>query len=108
MTLKELKLVTDWLKYHIIQNPEIMFSDGSRAAGKGFRSFRTPEGYTTRASAIDLVGVIVYLHNRLSEEITGSPYNYMFHWANKIGSWVDDCSNLDQCIYNPVDENEDL
>lgn len=101
MLENELKIVTDWLKDNIIRNPHIMFSDGARAAGL------TDEGVTINETGIDLIEVIVYLHNRLTEEITGSPYNYMFHWANKIGSWVDDCDNLDQCVYRPVDENEE-
>ena len=100
MSADEFKMLTDWLKDNIIRNPAIMFSDGARAAGL------TEEGYTINETGIDLVEVIVYLHNRLSEEITGSPYNYMFHWANKIGAWVEDNDNLEQCKYRPVDENE--
>lgn len=96
-----IKKVTDWLKDNIIQNVDIMISDGARAAGL------MDDGITINETGIDLVCVIVYLHNRLSEEITGNPYNYMFHWANKIGSWVDDVDNLDQCIYRPADVNED-
>ena len=95
-------MVTDWLIENVIRNPDIMFSDEIRVAGKKFETFRTPNGMITKASAIDLVGVIVYLHNRLSEAIIGEPYNYMFHWANKIGSWVED-NGLQECQY-PIEE----
>ena len=39
---------------------------------------------------IDLIDIIASLHNMLYKEVTGEYYNYMFHWANKVGSWVYD------------------
>lgn len=38
----------------------------------------------------DLIDIVTTLHNLLYEAVTGAPYNYAFHWANKIGCWVDD------------------
>lgn len=32
-----------------------------------------------------LIDVIASLHNLLYEEVTGTRYNYMFHWSNKGG-----------------------
>ena len=37
-----------------------------------------------------LVDIISSLHNLLYEEVTGKRYDYAFHWANKVGSDVDD------------------
>lgn len=39
---------------------------------------------------IDLIEVIASLHNMLYKAVTGQYYDYMFHWANKVGSWVYD------------------
>ena len=38
---------------------------------------------------IDLLEVIASLHNELYKVVTGSYYNYMFHWVNKVtgGYW---------------------
>ena len=41
-------------------------------------------------SEVDLVDIIASLHNLLCEAVTGNRYNYMFHWANKCGSWCHD------------------
>ena len=37
----------------------------------------------------DLLEVIASLHNELYKVVTGSYYNYMFHWVNKVtgGIW---------------------
>ena len=98
MTVQELNMVTAWLIDNIIRNSDIMYSDEARAAGKKLETFKTTGGDIKKITAIDLIGVIVYLHNKLHEAITGKPYNYMFHWANKIGSWVED-EPLDKCKY---------
>lgn len=39
---------------------------------------------------VDLFDVIASLHNLLYEAVTGSKYNYMWHWANKEGAWCND------------------
>ena len=38
----------------------------------------------------DLCYIIASLHNMLYKEVTGEYYDYMFHWANKVGAWVYD------------------
>ena len=38
---------------------------------------------------IDLIEIIASLYEELHREVMGEPYNYMFHWANKCGSWVE-------------------
>lgn len=39
---------------------------------------------------IDLIDVITGLYNMLHKSVTGEDYDYMWHWANKIGFWCDD------------------
>lgn len=39
---------------------------------------------------VDLIDIIASLHNLLYEAVTGSKYDYMWHWANKVGSWCND------------------
>lgn len=37
-----------------------------------------------------LVNVVTSLYNMLHKEVTGEYYDYMFHWANKIGAEIDE------------------
>lgn len=48
------------------------------------KSFIDEDG--DKVSEVDLVDIIASLHNLLCEAVTGNRYNYMFHWANKIGA----------------------
>ena len=76
MTKEKLDSITLWIKENIMRNNKIMFEDAIR----GY------DGYQD----IDMIEVIASLHNMLYKEVTGEYYDYMFHWANKIGSWVYD------------------
>ena len=38
----------------------------------------------------DLPMIIASLYEELHKVVTGQPYSYFWHWANKIGSWVED------------------
>lgn len=75
MTEKELENVKSFLVDNIFRNPTIMFSD---------------ERMNSEKDEEDLPYVIASLYELLHREVTGEPYSYMFHWANKIGSWVED------------------
>lgn len=81
MTAEELNNITQWVKENIMRNSSIMFDDDIRdiyiGNGKSYQE-------------IDLIEVIASLHNMLYKEVTGEYYDYMFHWANKVGSWVYD------------------
>lgn len=70
--MNEYKLneITTYLKENVFKNPDIMYTDDD--------------------TILDLLEMIASLHNLLYEEVTGERYDYMFHWANKIGSWVYD------------------
>ena len=68
--IKNIDDIRAYLIENIFRNPDIMFSDDR--------------------DIIDLPDVIASLYECLHILITGEPYEYMFHWANKIGSYVDD------------------
>lgn len=73
MTQKELlNEITYFLIQNVFRNPDVMFDE------------------TVRYYKRDLVDIIATLHNMLYEQITGKRYDYMFHWANKIGSCTED------------------
>lgn len=76
MTKEYLAKIREVLIEKVFQNPEIMFNDIIRGEDED-------ENY------IDLVEIITDLYELLHIEVEKQPYDYMFHWANKIGSWVD-------------------
>ena len=76
MTKEELDNITVYIKDNVMSNSRIMFEDAVRGDDKYYD--------------VDLIEVIASLHNMLYKEVTGEYYNYMFHWANKVGSWVYD------------------
>lgn len=69
MDKQKLNEITTYLIENVFRNPNIM--------------------YTEDNTTLDLLEMIASLHNLLYEEVTGERYDYMFHWANKIGSWID-------------------
>lgn len=80
LTKEELDNVREYIISNIVRNPNVMFDDNIRNDDYEY--------------APDLVEVIVNLYELLHIEVTGKEYNYMFHWANKIGSWVDTDINI--------------
>ena len=71
---KKLTAITQFLAENVFRNADIMFED--------------LPGVTIDGCEVDLTDIIASLHNLLCEAVTGNRYNYMFHWANKIGSWT--------------------
>lgn len=69
---ERLKDIRAWLIEHIFRDDHVMFSD-AREVGD-----------------IDLIEVIASLYNEYHNAVMGEPYDYMFHWANKCGSWVEE------------------
>jgi hypothetical protein len=71
MKINEQKLneIKSYLIEKIFRNPDIMFSD--------------------EMMENDIPEIICGLFEYLHISITGEPYDYMFHWANKCGSWVE-------------------
>lgn len=68
---RKLKQIRDYLIDNVFRNPDVMFSKD-------------------RDEIIDLPEIIASLYEMLHRTVTGEPYEYMFHWANKIGSYVED------------------
>lgn len=75
MTKDELNAITSWLIENVFRNSHIMFSEDEIMIGD---------------VVIGMPDIIATLHNLLYEQITGERYDYMFHWANKVGSWCED------------------
>lgn len=79
MTQLQLQKLTQLLVEKIFRNDNFMYS----ALNDIIITFDNG----TDANAAD---IIASLHNLLYEAVTGNRYNYMFHWANKCGSWCED------------------
>lgn len=74
MTKEKLNKITGYLIDNVWRNGNVMFDKECIEEG----------------DVSNLVDIISSLHNLLYEEVTGERYNYAFHWANKVGSGVDD------------------
>lgn len=84
MNTEDLRKITEWLKENVFKNYDFMFLDGDEAHPGG----------------VHAADIIASLHNLLYEQVTGKRYNYMFHWANKIGSdTVDNIFDSDEIGY---------
>jgi len=70
MTDKELSKVREYIIDNVMTNPDVMFSDDR--------------------DGVDLPEIIASLYELLHRQVTGEPYQYFFHLANKIGSDVED------------------
>ena len=92
MTQQDMNNITAFLIDNIIENMDIMYDDKVRCAGGG---------EDENVWSIDLINVIVYLHNELYNTVFGQRYNYMFHWANKIGAGCDDLENIADAVWDP-------
>lgn len=71
----QLKMIRNFIVNYIMRDDQVMYSDDARDVGPHH---------------IDLIYVIASLYEELHKQVTGEPYEYMFHWANKVGSWVED------------------
>lgn len=74
MTMKKLEKIRNYIIDNIIREPKYMFSEAYRG---------------TTDNDTDIIEIIASLYEELHREVTGEPYDYMFHWANKCGSWVE-------------------
>ena len=53
----------------------------------------------------DLMELIAYLYEIIHQLYYHEPYRYMFHWANKVGSWVDE-KNIEIIINDLIEEEK--
>ena len=52
---------------------------------------------------VDLMELIAYLYEIIHQLYYHEPYRYMFHWANKVGSWVEE-DNIEMLINEMMEE----
>ena len=71
MTEKELEKIREYIIDNVMMNEKVMFTD-DRLNG-----------------VVDLPEIIASLYELLHQQVTGKSYNYFFHFANKIGAWVE-------------------
>lgn len=71
LSVRELQNVREYLISNVMRNDDIMLNAELR-------------------DNVDLPSIIASLYELLHREVTGVPYEYMFHWANKVGSDVED------------------
>lgn len=65
----KLDLIKDYLVTNLFRNPEFMYDEV--------------------VEDLEVAEIICDLFEYLHILIKGEPYEYMFHWANKCGSWVE-------------------
>lgn len=85
MNEEELKKICEFIVYNIIRDPNIFIQCSDIHIKYN----------------IDIIDVIVGLFDMLHKEVTGENYDYMWHWANKIGFWCED-----EHFYNVVVKGE--
>lgn len=69
--------VRTWLADELFRNPTVMFNDNIRECRLG------------NGETVDLMEVISCLYEIIHQLQYDKSYDYMFHWANKCGSWVE-------------------
>ena len=73
LTKEQLKKLRFLIIDEVIKNPDIMFSDINR-----------PD-----EDKPDIIDIIVGMYEYIHQLSTGEQYDYMWHFANKIGGWCD-------------------
>ena len=74
MNESELKLIRDYIVENIARNPDVFIKCLDIDVDEH----------------LDVIDIIVGLYDMLHKEVTGENYDYMWHWANKIGFWCED------------------
>lgn len=74
MNEEELKKVRDFLVDNIVRNPDVFIKCLDIDVDDN----------------LDIIDIIVGLYDMLHKVVIGENYDYMWHWANKIGFWCDD------------------
>lgn len=74
MTKEQLTKIREYIIDNVMMNETFMYSDEVRGENE---------------DDPDLLEVIASLYEVLHREVTGEPYDYMYHYANKIYGWVE-------------------
>ena len=91
MTKNEIERIRRWLIENIFRNENAMYNDNIREVSSDCSK-----------DNIDMIDIISSLYNLLHKEVTGELYDYMFHWANKVGS------DTDEHIFDNIMKEGDL
>ena len=83
----KMKAITKFI-IGIMRNPNIMYNCYIRGM---------------EVEYVDLIDVIAYLYEIIYQLYYHRSYRYMFHWANKVGSWVDE-DNVEMLINDIIEE----
>lgn len=82
ITKEQLNIITQDLKEKIWRNADLQ------------DEYYTECNYSMK-DRTDMIYIISTLHNLLYEAVTGEPYDYAWHWLNKVnGSSNDGCDTL--------------
>ena len=71
LTKEELKKLRILIINEVIMNPNIMFSDINKSD----------------VNIPDIIDIIVGMYEYIHQLSAGEQYDYMWHYANKIGGW---------------------
>ena len=83
MDIEQLDNITCYLIWYVFRNENIVF-----------------HGDETTDFLLDIIAT---LHNYLYKEVAGEPYDYMWHWYNKITGTVD----LEDDLFSLLKEKEE-
>lgn len=78
LTVDELDRIIGWLKENVFRNENYMFLP--------YHTSNDEDGELTD----NLLSMVASLANLLFKEVRNEKYDYFFHWANKVGAWVED------------------
>ena len=77
MNEHQLDNLREWLIWHVFRNEDYMFLP-----------YHGNDEDSDRIT--NLLAMVASLYNLLHKEVKGEKYEYFFHWANKVGAWVED------------------
>ena len=87
MNEDELKLIRDYIVENIVRNPDVFIKCLDIDVDEN----------------LDIIDIIVGLYDMLHKEVTGENYDYMWHWANKIGFWCEDDRFYKRIVKGEID-----
>lgn len=90
MNESELELIRDYIVENIARNPDVFIKCLDIDVDRH----------------LDVIDIIVGLYDMLHKEVTGENYDYMWHWANKIGFWCEDARFYKRIVKGETDGEE--
>lgn len=90
MTEEELELICNYIVENIARNPDVFIKCLDIDVD----------------DQLDVIDIIVGLYDMLHKAVTGKNYDYMWHWANKIGFWCEDDRFYKRIVKGETDGKE--